>query len=1310
MSSLEAAIGQLPQPILDKLQSMIRRVRRLLFIRGFCATLAVGLVCLLSIMAIDAMFTLFSTAARWALSLTGLAITAVAAWWFLIRPLSRKFTLTHMARILEIRHPELQERISTAVELMSSDDPDSIKGSEELIEAVVDSAIDDVEAVDPNTEFKPARAAKFIKIAAVCLGLLVVTLAIWPKQSWTLLSRALAPFLDIGNAYASTLVIDPGDIRVARGEPVTIEVSIQQKRLKRAEIRRKLEDGSETVERMSLIGEDDDGTKRFSLTFPSVAESFDYRVRAGSAVSEFFDVDAVDPPEVSALTIEYDYPDYTKKETVSSKTETGEIRAVAHTRVSVSAELNRSPWTAKLFLNESREMGTPKIEDNLATWEFEIRSGMSGNWRIELADEEGFQNEPTNYPIEVLPDKAPTVQITQPNQREFKLRPTETLPIEAAVTEDFGIADFSLLVTPQGDPSPTQISQPAPQPANRSGSYYGKAQLKLASLNLRPDQKKLSVQLRAEDNRPADYDGPGVGLSEMILITIDRNAKSLADQAIEEQKKKIDQTIREARQELERARDDINRTEQELRRSDDVSRQAREKLDEFSEHTDSAREKLSEITAALDNSIFQEQADQAEKISNEKLAKAREAADLIPVSDDKNERVADARSAKKEIEESIRELDQLARSMREADDDYRAISEINQLANKQQELAQKAEEFAEESRRKAEEMQAQQANEKAQQQFDQQQKRELDQFKSEQKQVEQKLGQMLKDNAAALAEVLEDQREEANALAEEAKALAQQQEQLKESNEQALRSKPEDQEDALREQLLAQLESMQKEVAEETAAAQQNQSSQTEENAKSDQQENGPSSPESAESGEAMAENSNQPQTENGEPTPNEPSGQEASSQESAQEMAEQGNEAPSNSPNQESQGSQSEPEMAASESLSSAAEQTEEAAEQLSERNLDAATEAATEAGESLAEAAEKAETAEAQSGGESSSGDSGETSDSSPSELAGSEEPSGAAPGEETSPASELSELSEKQQAIAEQIAAVRDGKLQEALSMMEAMMNREASALQTEAQAFERSMQSLQQNSARSSSDQAEQALARGAQEAQNAARGLDQAQQQQARAAEQGRTEEGQFARDAQQSMQRSLSDQQQSQAQFDRAAQMLSQASKNIGQTLDGLEPSDMDDRITNSEDLAEGFNEVSEASDAQSAQEAAQEAQEAASSLQQLAQQAMQKLGNGQQGNQPSDPNQQGMPQPNQDLAGDPESTNLNETGEKKSDSNGDGVPPELRELGISAEDWARFKGALVGGNATAIETELPAEYRELVGRYFQVIAKEAGK
>lgn len=1284
MSTFESAIDQLPKPILDKLQSMIKRVRRLLFIRGFFATLAVAVVCLLTIMAIDAAITIFSSTARWVLSLAGLGVTLIAAWWYLVRPLSRKFTLTHMARILEIRHPELQERISTAVELMGSDDPESIKGSEELIAAVVDSAVVDIEAVDPKAEFKPARSRKFLAVGVGALAILLLVLAIWPKQSWTLLTRAVAPFLDIGNAYAGSLVVDPGDIRVATGSPVTIEVSVKHKKLKRAEIRRLLADGTETVERMTLVGEDEDGTKRFSMTFPSVTENFDYRVRAGSAVSEFYDVDAVDPPVVEELRISYDYPEYTGLDDVSAVSETGEIRALAHTRVKVEATLNRPVWSSKMFINEDKEVELTNSTENQISWEMKLKSGTNGSWRIELADEEGFTNEPASFPIEALPDKAPTIQITAPVQREFKLKPTETLPIDAAITEDFGIAGFTMLVTPDGAPAPTSIVLSAPAKVDASGIHFGRASLNIASLNLEPHQKRIAVQLRAEDNRPADYDGPGVGLSETIYITLDQKAKSLADQAIEAQKKEVTEKIQEAKRELERARDDMRRAEQELQRSDEVKPETRQRLNEFSEHTEKARDNLDEIAAELEQSIFQEQADQASKISDENLATAMEKADMIPVTDAKEERVSEARESREEIEKSIKELDSLAKAMREADDEYRAISELNQLANKQQELAQNAREWAEEAQKRAEQMAANaQDASKEQQQFEQAQQKELNQFKQKQNQVEKELGEMLKDNAAALSEVLEEQKQKAESMSAKAEALAKNQESLKEANKKATQSK-EDQQEALKEQLIEQLQAMQTQLAEDTSQAQK---------AAEEKSSQEKTSPEATAKSDAGAKS------------------QKSKPEESAD---------------------------AASESLAEAASKAAEAAGELAERKLEEATESALSASASLSDAADKssesetteantesaqntegapeaptktdadaASAAEMAANDPSAEGSASATSEADTASESSEGNPTGETPSKDGAPLP--AQLAQRQEAIAEQIAAVRDGNLQEALSLMEQALAAEADALQNEAEQFEQTMQNLSQNNAKSSADRAENALEQGVREAKEAANQLDQAQKQQAQAEEKGQVPEGQLAQGAQQAMQRGEGDQAQSANQLAQAAQHLANTATNIGKTMEGLEPAESDERIASSDDLAEGFEEVSEASESSSAEEAAQQSQEAANSLQKLAQQAMQKLGQGQQGNQPPQDGE-GQPQPNQELAGDPQSDNLNETGKKTADSDGSGVPPELLDMGINAEDWARFKGALTGGNATAIETELPAEYRELVGRYFQVIAKEAGK
>ncbi len=1233
MSTFEAALGQLPQPILDKLQSMISRVRRLLFIRGLFATLAVALVCLLAIMAVDATITLFSTTARWVLSLGALAATSVAAWWFLVRPLSRRFTLAKMARILEVRHPELQERISTAVELLASEDPDSIRGSQELIAAVVDSAVDDVATVDPKTEFKPARSRKFMLATAIAAGIILLLMAIWPKQTFTLFARALAPFLDIGNAYADTLVVDPGDLRVAKGEPVTIRVSVKHKRLKRAELRRLMPDGKDSVERMNLIAEDPDGTKHFSITFPAVEADFDYRIRAGAALSKYFDVTTVEPPAVEELVIRYDYPEYTGLPDAEAIGTSGEIRAVAHTKVSISAKLNKSAWDAKLVFNDTASAAEAVIEGAQVSWQVELIPGLRGSWHLALKDEEGFINQPVSYPVEVLPDKAPILEIVAPLQRDIRLKPTERLPIQLGIVEDFGFSDLVLIATPDGAPS-KEVPQALPVRGSREGQYAATAMLDLPALQLTPDQQRLAVQIRARDNRPAEYDGPGIGMSEVIFVTIDQNAKSLADQAIEEQKKQVDEQIREARQELERAKDDLKRAEQELIRDKEVTNAAREKLDEFSQHNETAREKLEEIAATLNNGLFQKQSQQAAKLANEPLAAAQEKADMIPMTDAQHERVEEAKAARAQVEEAIKGVEQLAKSLREADKDYEAISKLNELANRQQELAMKANDWqqrAQQERAAAQQAAQQAADEKAReqamQQFDQQQKREAQQFQSEQNRVEQQLGEMLKENAAALAEVLEEQRARSDQLSDQAAALAEQQEKLRDASREAT-DKNEKQEAALREALVEQLAQLQSDLAQQTKAA-----------------------------ADEASQASNPAEAATDEKTPSEPA--------------------------QEATGTAP---KATAEALAKAAEDAASAAKNLEKGQLEPAGEAAGEAGEKLAEAALQQQATP-------------------PGEAA---PPAAEQKEAEGKPAPAAAALAERQEAIAEQIEAVKEGRLQEALANMESLIEADAALLEARASGMQDALQNLQQNAAKDRSREAAQSLARGGQEASQSARQLDRAQELQAQAEQKGDVAEGELAQSARATMQQGQNNQQQSAQALSQAAKAFARSSEAIGQTLEGLEPSDMDERLGNSEDLAKGFQDVSQASQAQTSKEAANQSQQAAQTLQQLAQAAMQKLGSPGDGPKQPQPGTQG--QEGDQLAEEPGDATLNETGKKTADWDGSGLPPELSQLGISAQDWSRFKGALVGGNATAIETELPAEYRELVGRYFQVIAKEAGK
>ena len=1249
MTALEATFHQLPQPILDKLQLLIRRVRRLLFVRGIFATLAVALVCLLAIMALDATITIFSGALRWTLSLGGLTITAVAAWWFLVRPLSRKITLTHIARILEIKHPELQERISTAVELMSSDDPDSIRGSEELIEAVVDSAVVDVELVDPKTEFQPARAKKFINATGICLALLLILLAIWPKQSWTLLSRALAPFLDIGNAYADTMVIDPGDVRVARGEPVTIFMTIDHKRLRRAEVRRRLANGTDSVERMTLMGRTDKGHRRFSLTFPKVDESFAYRVRAGSAVSEYFKVEAVPKPAVQQLQLHFDYPEYTGKKPDEAISKTGEIRALANTVVTLTATVNKPVWSAKMLFNEHQELGQAVMDGKRITWTFPLKPRMNGTWQLDLTDEDGFRNADTSYPIQALPDKAPTVQIVSPTVRELRLKPTEVLPIKYQAVEDFGLHQIDLLVTPDGEVAPKEITQPPPESDGKPGVWRGMATLKIAALQLKPQQNRLTVQVRARDNRPEDLNGPGEGSSETITVFLDKKAPSLAEQAIAEDKKNLEQTLRETRVELKQALDEIKNTEREMERKEEFPDQARNTLKEFNKHNKAAETKLRKASEQLDEGVFRKQADALRAIAKEEVAKAREAADLIPVSDQKEQRIAKAKEAGAQVQEAISKLDTVEKSVRESESDRNMITGLNNLANDQRAIAQEAARRALENAKKMAETQPKP---------DQKQ---LKEFLAKQRKVQKNLGEILRDNAAALAEILEQQKQESKELSRQAGELAQEQRELKEINQQST-GQPQKGEE-LKKQLIAQLQKMQKGIAEETRQ---------------------------------QAEKKQQAEEKKGKAGPQEPSraGQQTQAENSAE-------------PNLSKNGATP---------LENAKKQTEAASDNLQSETLSRALKEAQAAAKSLNQAADHSgtnppgkEAPENPSKPDDSpqsmkqAKNDQESRDATPGREKASEDQARTWPSQKEN-ARELSDLADRQESVAGQIAALEAGNLQAALALMEKQLSHKSESLETRAEEIEDSLENLRQTNAKGKADQAGKALSRAGQGADSAARQFDQAQKTQQQEQNQGKAQPGELGRAAQQAMQRGQPTQQLTENFLKQAARAMAQSADAIGQRMKGLDPSDMDDRVVNSKDLAKSFEDVSASSQSQDAQEAADQSQQAAQSLEQLAQAAMEQLGNLRQ--TPADsqtPQEQGMQSANT-------TEHLNESGQKTADTNGDGIPPELKKLGISVEDWTRFKGALTGGSATAIESDLPQEYRELVGRYFQVIAKEAGK
>ena len=114
MMSIPFSVGKL-------LERAIARVRRLYLIRGLSVVGVVWLLAIAAVMVVDSRIVIFDDRIRYAMSAGALLLALLTSVFVLVIPLCRRLDFGRMARLIDARHPEFEERYSTLVELSASD-------------------------------------------------------------------------------------------------------------------------------------------------------------------------------------------------------------------------------------------------------------------------------------------------------------------------------------------------------------------------------------------------------------------------------------------------------------------------------------------------------------------------------------------------------------------------------------------------------------------------------------------------------------------------------------------------------------------------------------------------------------------------------------------------------------------------------------------------------------------------------------------------------------------------------------------------------------------------------------------------------------------------------------------------------------------------------------------------------------------------------------------------------------------------------------------------------------------------------------
>ena len=810
-SSAPIRWSQLPPSIASTLRAAVRRIRRILWTRGLLAVGATAIASILVIMGIDAAFTLYSNTVRWAITLTGAGITALVAWHSLVKPLSRPFTPARIAAILEARHPELEERISTVVEILSSPDAvyaESLSG--ELFTLLSKEAETDASKVSPKDEFTNRTVKPKFYALAGALAILAVLFCVAPTIVKRLFIRAVNPSAEVDNVFADALTVTPGDAVVLLGEPLSIQLDVKSgfpglAYVHRCALLPNGSEGPEIAERMrrssaptpsSEVPEEGDAAadaspdagpdaspetpppapapavesgsvRHYEQTIPVVTSSFKYRIHCGHALTHFYTVTAVEVPDVDSMSITLEYPAYTGREPAVFKDADIDIAALPGTRVTWAATFNREDLSAHLVVPGVKVRHETRTADS-SLWTATVDESTNSTWTLSLSDSNGYTNAPVAHVFRAVPDTPPSITLDEPRQYRLRLPPHSKIPLQFTVRDDFGVSTPELWYAAT-DTSAREVAGGEYQSgadfsllrAARvfqrmdDGAWHGVDAIDLSTLNL-ANRKYFQFQLRVSDNLPAELGGPHVTTSSLYTVELDQSALSLSSQSINAQEKRIRQVLEEVVQRLTDSRNTSSNVLEHVRSGGILDDIALEQLSETRRDTAMARTLSMRLVEEIRDSMFRPFADRLSDFTDNEAKAAADRAEEVPLANPQD-RLSAIETSENASETARARAEELLNDLTSLADRLRELERLRELAEREKALAEAAEDVKDAE--------------------------EAEMWKKLQEELEAQLKEELAKDPETFLEMLEKREEKIKELAEEAKKLADEQAELKKDAE-----------------------------------------------------------------------------------------------------------------------------------------------------------------------------------------------------------------------------------------------------------------------------------------------------------------------------------------------------------------------------------------------------------------------------------------------------------------------------------------------------------------------------------------------
>ncbi|WP_309387353.1 DUF4175 family protein [Cerasicoccus frondis] len=370
-----------------------------------------------------------SSAFKLILSLTVLGLTAYLL--ALAYAVVRRPSLITLARMVEERHPDLRESLSTAVEIQQRKG-----GPTNALEAALFQSVEKrSEEINFRTATLPQRLHPLVVIGLVIASFF---LSNWARESAIML-KAQYYLADLRAGEQTGLAIEPGNADAPVGTDLDITATINRWRLE-AFIDYRVDGQVETYP-MSMVGE-----REFAFTAYALESDFDYRVRTPSLESDWYSVTVFDPPVIDEVEIKVTPPAYTKEEPLAF---TQLLDLFAPEDSKVYFRLDTAPGI-ETWLRVGEE-------EYPFEGEVQITARETTEYQFRLRNDEGREAVTESYVLEVRPDEPPTVALIEPG-RDVQALLDEIVPLDIYSADDYGVSRVEVEISVSGLPrSPIKV-------------------------------------------------------------------------------------------------------------------------------------------------------------------------------------------------------------------------------------------------------------------------------------------------------------------------------------------------------------------------------------------------------------------------------------------------------------------------------------------------------------------------------------------------------------------------------------------------------------------------------------------------------------------------------------------------------------------------------------------------------------------------------------------------------------------------------------------------------------------------------------